>query len=67
MELQINQLSLEQIEILTRRFLDFNNVNDLVDWLKNLDRKHRQVGSAAGQIWMAPDFDAALDDFQEYM
>ena len=36
-ELQINQLSLEQIETLTRRFLDFNNVNDLVDWLKNLD------------------------------
>ena len=34
-ELQINQLSLEQIETLTRRFLDFNNVNDLVDWLKN--------------------------------
>ena len=30
-------------------------------------RKRRQAGSAAGQIWMAPDFDAPLDDFQEYM
>ena len=36
-ELQINQLSLERVETLTRRFLDFNNVNDLVDWLENLD------------------------------
>ena len=36
-ELQINQLSLEQIETLTRRFLDFNNMNDVVDWLKDLD------------------------------
>ena len=30
-------------------------------------RKRRQAGSAAGQIWMASDFDAPLDDFQEYM
>jgi Protein of unknown function (DUF2281) len=30
-------------------------------------RTRRQAGSAAGQIWMAPDFDAPLDDFQEYM
>ena len=28
--------------------------------------KRRQAGSAAGQIWMAPDFDAPLDDFQDY-
>ena len=24
-------------------------------------------GSARGQIWMADDFDASLDDFKEYM
>ena len=36
-ELQINKLSLDRIEILTRRFLDFKNVNDLVDWLRTLD------------------------------
>ena len=35
--LQINQLSLERIETLTRRFLDFNNVDDLVNWLRGLD------------------------------
>lgn len=35
--------------------------------MKPLPRKRRQAGSAAGQIWMAPDFDAPLDDFEEYM
>ena len=35
--LQINQLSLERIETLTRRFLDFNTVDDLVNWLRTLD------------------------------
>lgn len=31
-------------------------------------RKHpRTPGSAQGQIWMADDFDAPLDDFAEYM
>jgi hypothetical protein len=29
--------------------------------------KRRQSGSAKGQIRMSPDFDAPLDDFQEYM
>jgi antitoxin (DNA-binding transcriptional repressor) of toxin-antitoxin stability system len=24
-------------------------------------------GSAAGKVWMAPDFDAPLEDFKEYM
>jgi prevent-host-death family protein len=24
-------------------------------------------GSAKGQIWIAPDFDAPLDDFKDYM
>lgn len=26
-----------------------------------------KAGSAKGKIWMAPDFDAPLDDFKEYM
>jgi Protein of unknown function (DUF2281) len=30
-------------------------------------RQRRQAGSAKGQIWMAPDFDEPLEDFQEYM
>ncbi len=26
-----------------------------------------KAGSADGKIWMAPDFDAPLDEFKEYM
>ncbi len=26
----------------------------------------RQPGSARGQVWMAPDFDAPLEDFKEF-
>ncbi len=26
-----------------------------------------KAGSAKGKIWMAPDFDAPLEDFREYM
>ena len=29
-------------------------------------RKQRQFGSAAGQIRLAPDFDAPLNDFADY-
>ena len=32
-----------------------------------LSRKRRQSGTAKGQIWMSPDFDEPLADFQEYM
>lgn len=28
-------------------------------------KKRRQLGSAKGQVWMAPDFNDPLDDFQE--
>jgi len=30
-------------------------------------KKRRTAGSAKGLIWMAPDFDAPLEDFKEYM
>jgi antitoxin (DNA-binding transcriptional repressor) of toxin-antitoxin stability system len=26
-----------------------------------------KAGTAAGKVWMAPDFDAPLEDFKEYM
>lgn len=29
--------------------------------------KKRQRGSAKGQIWISPDFDDPLEDFQEYI
>ena len=38
----------------------------------SLSRSQKQqwpckAGSAKGKIWMAPDFDAPLEDFKEYM
>lgn len=30
-------------------------------------RRRRKPGSARGQIWMAPDFDATPDDFKDYL
>jgi antitoxin (DNA-binding transcriptional repressor) of toxin-antitoxin stability system len=30
-------------------------------------RKARRAGTAEGLIWIADDFDAPLDDFEEYM
>lgn len=30
-------------------------------------RLKRQAGMLKGKIWMAPDFDAPLEDFKEYM
>jgi hypothetical protein len=30
------------------------------------DAPERQPGSAKGQIWIADDFDAPLDDFKDY-
>ena len=32
-----------------------------------LPQQSRKPGSAKGQIWMAPDFDATPDDFKDYM
>jgi hypothetical protein len=29
-------------------------------------KEPRQPGSARGQVWMAPDFDAPLEDFKDY-
>ena len=33
---QINQLSIEQLELLNELFLDFTTMNDLVNWLNNI-------------------------------
>lgn len=32
---QINQLSIEKLDALTELFLDFTDLNDLVNWLQN--------------------------------
>ncbi|MBV9468464.1 MAG: DUF2281 domain-containing protein [Abitibacteriaceae bacterium] len=34
---------------------------------RTVKRRKRQFGSAKGLIAMAPDFDAPLEDFKEYM
>ncbi len=31
------------------------------------EKKIRQFGGWEGQVWMAEDFDAPLDDFKDYM
>ena len=47
--------------------LEGKQIQVMVQEVLPIVRKLRQVGSAAGQIVMAPDFDAPLDDFQDYM
>jgi hypothetical protein len=51
-------------------------VAEVLDFVELLEQKQRpegeaakaprQPGSARGQVWMAPDFDAPLEDFKDY-
>lgn len=49
-------------------------VEEVLDFVQFLEHKQagtaidqpREPGSAKGQIWMAEDFDAPLDDFKDY-
>ncbi len=41
--------------------------NDDWDELDQPNQSYRQAGSAAGKIWMSPDFDEPLEDFKDYM
>ena len=34
---------------------------------KSQEKPKRKLGSLNGQMWMADDFDAPLDEFKEYM
>lgn len=47
--------------------LEGKQIQIVVQEMSPIVRKRRQTGSAAGQIVMAPDFDAPIDDFQDYM
>lgn len=47
--------------------LEGKQIQVTIEEVKPLKGKRRQSGSAKGQIRMSPDFDAPLDDFQEYM
>ncbi len=51
------------------------SVSDYIDYMlekakKEADfeqTKERQLGTLKGKLWIAPDFDAPLDEFKEYM
>jgi len=49
-----------------------SEVNDFVDFLvrkgeRELEKKRPKFGCAKGQIYMSPDFDESLEDFNDYM
>ncbi len=56
-----------------KKIAQAGTLNTALQQVKNLSiqilpiKKRRKAGSAAGQIFMAPDFDEPLDDFKEYM
>ena len=45
--------------------LEGKTIQVTIEEVSQLSRKRRQSGSAKGQIWMSPDFDEPLVDFQE--
>jgi hypothetical protein len=47
--------------------LEGKQIRLVVEEVPSSPKKRRQSGSAKGQIWMSPDFDEPLEDFQEYM
>ena len=51
-------------EIVSQNKDDWDGVEKNKDEPK---KKRRQAGSAAGKIWMSPDFDEPLEDFKDYM
>jgi Protein of unknown function (DUF2281) len=61
---KINLLPPDRLEELML-FVDFLLHKDAAP--KSLPTKRRQFGCAKGKIKMASDFDAPLDDFNEYM
>lgn len=53
---QLKQEVLHYIEFLQKKYA-----------LQNQKNKNRKAGSAKGKYKLAPDFDAPLEDFKEYM
>ncbi len=52
-----------------QNFLEFLLSKQTVSEPPNYVSSERRgaLGSLQGKVWMAPDFDAPLDDFREYM
>ena len=59
----IHQLILDQELVITE---DNEPVAKLVR-IPPRTREPRQAGSAKGKIWISPDFDEPLEEFEEYM
>ncbi len=55
---QLKQEVLHYVEFLQKKYNAQNQSNK---------RKKRKAGSAKGKYELAPDFDAPLEDFKEYM
>lgn len=48
--------------------LEGKKISIVIQELAETDtKKRRQRGSAKGKIWLAPDFEEPLADFQEYL
>ena len=47
--------------------LEGKTIQVTIEEVPQISRKRRQSGSAKGQVWISPDFDEPLADFQEYM
>ena len=47
--------------------LEGKTIQVTIEEVPQIYHKLRQSGSAKGQVWMSPDFDEPLADFQEYM
>jgi len=73
----MNQISLEEAKIHLKELVDAALKGEEVLIAKDQEhivkltpvsaiKSHPQFGSAKGQIWMADDFDAPLEDFAEY-
>lgn len=47
--------------------LEGKQIQIQIEAIESAPPKRRKAGTAAGQIWIAPDFDQPLADFQDYM
>lgn len=47
--------------------LEGKKISIVIQEVKETSVKRRQRGSAKGKIWLAPDFEEPLADFQEYL
>lgn len=59
--------TIEILEPKVKKILEDLEDLDLIKVQKSGTHKKREAGSAKGKFKLAPDFDAPLEDFKEYM